>query len=172
MPKTKEQKQNTLKELKQNIEKQKSIIFADFTGLKVNDLTDLRKQMREKDCELKVAKKTLIRMAFENFNLEVGKKIKDFKGEIILGFGYKDEVSAFKVLGDFSGDNKNLKILGGVMENEFLDANNAIAMSKLPSKQELLARLVGSVKAPVSNFVGVLEGNIKSLVYILSKVKV
>ena len=171
MPKTKEQKQNTLKELKQNIQEQKSVVFADFTGLGVNDLTDLRKQMKEKDCELKVAKKTLIRLAFEDSNLEVSKKIKDFEGEIVLGFGYKDEVSPFKVLGDFSGAGKSLKVLGGLMADEFLDANNSITMSKLPSRQELLARLVGSIKAPVTGFANVLQGNIKSLLYILSNIK-
>ena len=171
MAKTKEQKQKILEELKEKTEKQKSIVFVDFSGLPVKDITELRKKMREKDCEFKVAKKTLIQWAFKKNNPEIGEKIRALQGEIALGFGYADEISPFKILGDFCKTQKNLKILGGLLDNEFLDAEQAVALSILPAKEEILARIVGSISAPISNFVNVLQGNIKGLIYVLAKAR-
>lgn len=171
MPKTKEQKQQILDDLEEKFNKQKSVVFVDFSGLGVKDITELRKKMREKDCEFKVAKKTLIQGIFKKSEPEKGVKIRNLQGEIALGFGYTDEILPFKILGDFSKINQNLKLLGGLMGNEFLEANRAIAMSELPSKQELLAKLVGSVSAPISGFINTLQGNIKGLIYVLAKAK-
>jgi len=65
----------------------------------------------------------------------------------------------------------NLKILGGIFKNEFVEAEKIIELAKLPTREELLARLVGSISAPISNFINVLEANIKGLIYVLTKAK-
>jgi len=65
----------------------------------------------------------------------------------------------------------NLKILGGFLENKFVEAEKIIELAKLPTREELLARLVGSISAPISNFINVLEANIKGLIYVLTKAK-
>ncbi len=171
MPLAREQKQQILDDLEEKFSKQKAMVFVDFSGLGVKDLTELRKKMREKDCEFKVAKKTLIQGAFKKSEPKIGEKIRELQGEIALGFGYTDEVLAFKILGDFSRINGNLKLLGGLMGGEFLEANRAIVISELPTKQELLAKMVGSVSAPISGFINTLQGNIKGLIYVLAKAK-
>ena len=156
---TKTQKQKILSDLKEKVEKQKAIVFAAITGLKVKDLALLRKQMRSRDCELKVAKKTLISKVFQ------GKKInfdvKKLEGEGALGFGYKDEVLPFKTLHDFAKDHENLKILGGIMGTEILEKSKAIEFGQMPTRDELLVRLM----------VNVLKGNLRNLVYALSQIK-
>jgi len=156
---TKAQKQKILSDLNEKVEKQKAIVFAAITGLKVKDLSVLRKQMRTKDCELKVAKKTLVSKIFQ------GKKInfdvKKLEGEVALGFGYKDEVMPFKTLHDFAKDHENLKILGGILGMEILEKDKAIELGQMPTRDELLVRLM----------VNALQGNLRKLAYALSQIK-
>jgi len=168
---TKEQKQKNIKDLKEKVAKQKSMVFVDFTGLGVAKMTELRKEMKVEDCEFKVAKKTLVQLALKDFNKEIAEKVKELQGEIALGFGYKDEIAPFKILGKFSKQNESLKILSGTLEKEFIEQEQAIVLSELPSKQELLAKMVGSISAPVSGFTRVLQGNIRNLVYVLNAIK-
>lgn len=165
---TKVQKEKVINDLKEKIERQKAVVFAVITGLKVKDLSNLRKDMKKKGCELKVAKKTLISSAFKQKKIDVNTK--KLEGEIVLGFGYKDEVLPFKTLYEFSRNNENLKILGGLIGNELLEKEKAIELGQLPTREELLSRLVGSVSAPISGLVNVLQGNIKGLVCALSAI--
>ena len=171
MPKTKEQKQEIIKELKEKVEKQKALVFLDFTGLKMDKITELRKEMKEKNCEFKVVKKTLVQLILKELDPEIGKKIQELEGQIGVAFGYKDEVSPFKIAGDLSETTDNLSLLAGLIGKDFLEKEKALTLSKLPSKEELLARTVGSLRAPISNFVNVLQGNMRGLVYVLSSIK-
>ncbi len=169
MPLTKEQKQKIVEDLKEKIARQKAMIFVDFTGLKVKDLSNLRKKLRAVNSELKVAKKTLLGLVFKKAGLEI--EAKKMKGEIALIFGYNDGLSLAKMIYQFAEANPNLKILGGFFEKKFQEAEEIITLAQLPTREELLARLVGTISAPVSSLVRVLEGNIKGLIYILTKVK-
>jgi len=166
---TKEQKQKILDGLKEKIARQKVMILVDFTGLKVKDLSNLRKKIKAADGEIKVAKKTLLGLAVKGAGLEF--EAKKLKGEIASVFGYKDEISLTKIIYQFASANPNLKILGGFLENQFRTAEEIITLAQLPAKEELLAGLVRSVAAPISNFINVLQGNIKNLVYIISRIK-
>jgi len=169
MAKTKEQKKKIIENLKEKIAKQKTIVFIDFTGLKVEDMFSLRKSLKKADSQLKIAKKTLIHLAIKDSGLKA--EIDKLKGEIGMVFGYKDEISPAKTVYQFSIKNPNLKILGGFFENEFKSTEDFIVLAQLPLKEELFARLAGSMLAPVSNFVRVLEGNLKGLVCVLSAIK-
>jgi len=169
MPLTKAQKQKILDELKEKIAKQKVMIFADFTGLKVKDLSNLRKKIKAADGEIKVAKKTLLGLAVKSAGLEF--ETKKLKGEIASVFGYKDEISLAKIIYQFASANPNLKILGGFLENQFRTTEEIVTLAQLPTKEELISRLARSVAAPISNFINVLQGNIKGLIYILARAK-
>jgi len=170
MVKTKEEKKKILEELKEKISKQKVTIFVDFTGLKMKDIFDLRKKLKMVDSQLKVTKKTLAQIAFNKSGLKT--EIKKLKGEIALIFGLKDEISPAKIIFQFSQINPNLKILGGFLENKFVEAEKIVELAKLPTREELLGKLVGSISAPVSNLINVLQGNLRNLVSILSQLKV
>lgn len=146
------------------------MVFADFSGLKVKDLSVLRKKMKEQNCEFKVAKKTLISLILKEKKIDLDSK--KLQGEIALNFGYKDEILPFKILYDFSKKNEHLKILGGFIGQEFYEKERALELAQLPAEEELLAKLVGSISSPLSGLINVLQGNLKGLVYILKQAKV
>jgi large subunit ribosomal protein L10 len=166
---TKAQKQKTLEQLKEKVDRQKAIAFANISGLKVKDLTKLRREMKKRDCELKVAKKTLINLALKE--KKIGVDLKKMEGEIALGFGYKDEISPFKTFYDFAKDCEGLEILGGLIGEDYLEKERVMELAKIPTREELLAKLVGSLLSPVSGFINVLQGNIKGLLRILANAK-
>jgi large subunit ribosomal protein L10 len=169
MPLTKEQKEKIVKKLKENIANQKAMVFVSVKGLKASELFNLRKQLKESNCLLSVAKKTLLKIAFKENKTELNEK--ELEGQVALIFGFEDELAPAKTAYDFSLKNENLKILGGFLENEFRSREEVVVLAKIPSKQELLAKVIGSIKAPISGFANVLQGNIKGLVYLLSNIK-
>jgi len=168
MPLTKEQKKVIVDKLKDNIDRQKSIVFVDIAGLKADDLYSLRNELKEAGCSIIVAKKTLINLAFSDKEIPFDRGI---KGEIALVFGFEDEVVPAKTAYEFGKNNENLKILGGVLENKLRESVDIITLAKIPSRNELLAKVVGSLKAPISGLVNVLSGNMRDLVYVLSNIK-
>lgn len=121
------------------------------------------------EANLKVFKKTLAEIVFKENKLEFDKR--KFKEEIALVFGFKDELSPVKTVYQFSTQNDKLKILGGFLGNKFKEKEEIITLAQLPGREELLAKLVGSLNASVSGLVNVLQGNIKGLVFALSSIK-
>jgi large subunit ribosomal protein L10 len=119
---------------------------------------------------MKVARKTLIDLALQQANVKDASS-KGMTGQISLVFGQKDEVSSAKILHDFSKKNEGLKILGAIIDGKFLDQPEAIALAKVPSREQSLANLVGTINAPLQNFVSLLNGNLRSLVFVLSQIK-
>jgi large subunit ribosomal protein L10 len=171
MPLSKEQKNKIIEELKEKVSRQKASVFVDLAGLKVKDISNLRKRFKAVGSELKVAKKTLMNFVFKTVNLPI--ETKKLPGEIAIGFGYQDEISAAKTLWQFSQENPNLnlKILGGILENQFVPTERVIELAKLPTKEQLLGRLVGSISSPMSGMLNVLQGNIRNFVSVLSRIK-
>jgi len=169
MPLTKEQKRKNIEELKEKIDRQKIAIFVNFRGIKVKDLTDLRKKLKKADSELKIVKKTLARIAFKDRGLEAD--VEKLQGEIALVLGYQDVISSAKTVWQFASLNPNLKILGGFLENKLIEAEKIIELAELPDRSELLAKLVGSIASPISNLLNALEYNIKGLLRVLAKAK-
>ena len=167
---TKEKKQEIIKELTNKLSRQKSVVFFDYTGLKVNQVQKLREKLREEEIDCQAIKKTLIDRSLKEAGLK-GVEIKNLIGQIALVLGYKDEVLPAKILYDFSKKNENLKILSGFVQGEYLKNEAIMSLAKLPSKQELLAQLVGNVKSPLCGFVNVLQGNLRGFINILKSVE-
>lgn len=169
MATSREKKKKILEELKEKIGGQKIMIFVDFTGLKASEFFELRKKLKSQGNEIKVAKKTLINLALKEKKLEVN--VKELKGEIALIFGFEDEILPAKIAFEFSNQNPNFKILGGILDGKFIESEKIIELAKLPTREELLAKLVGSIFAPISNLINVLSGNLKSLVFVLTQIQ-
>lgn len=166
---TREQKERIIEDLTDRIKRQKVLVFTDFRGLKVGETRDLRKKLREAGMEYKVAKKTLIKLA-----LEKAKKVVDilqFKSSVALVFGYNDPILPAKIISGFSKEHNKLKILGGLMDDKSLTTEEIKELAKIPSREELLAKLVWSIKSPVSGFVNVLRGNLRNLIGVLTAIK-
>jgi len=166
---TKEQKKNIVEKLKKNIDKQKAMVFVAVEGLKAAEIFDLRKSLKQEDCLLCVAKKTLLNIAFKQSKMDFDTEA--LQGQLALIFGFGDELTPAKIAYQFSLKNENLKILGGFFENKLIDAEEIISLAKIPSKQELLAKVVASISSPISGFANALQGNIRNLVYVLSGIK-
>ena len=180
MAKTKEQKESIIKNIKENIEKQKSIVFVDFAEVDSKSLATLREDLKNSDCLLMIVKKTLLKKTFQ-FLQEKGtwkeqaagiiNTIDGIKGHLALVFGFGDEVAPAKICYGFSKENKNLEILGGILNYRLLNQEEVIELAKLPSRNDLLSRLVYTIKSPIFGFVNVLNGNIKGLIYALNAIK-
>lgn len=165
MPKTRQQKEAIIKSYLEKMQKAKSVVFINFKGLKVKDAYQLRKKSREAGAEYMVAKKTLMKLAFQDAGLTVDPSY--FPGDVGTLFGYKDEITAPKIVKEFSKDHEAIVFLGGILGRVFIDKEKILELSKIPSKKELWARLVGSINSPLSGFVNVLAGNLRGLVQVL-----
>lgn len=171
MPKTKEQKRNIFKELKEKIDKAKSVVFVNFSGLTVKENEDLRGSLRKENSEYYVAKKTLLGMALKEGGVKDA-NAKEIEGQVAAIFGYGDEVAPAKAVKAFQkGKEEKIKFVGGILENKFITASMVAELATLPSKQELYSKIVGSINAPVSGFVNVLAGNLRNFVCVLKAVE-
>ena len=169
MAKTRAQKEQAAVVLEQTMKKAKGIVFVNYQGLTIPQTDELRKACRENDAVFIASKKTLVRMALANIGSTVDTK--SFDGSVAVIAGMSDEVTAAKIAGDFAKKNDKLVFFGGVLEGSLIDATQAKALAPLPSKQQLLGQLVGTLNAPVSGFVNVLAGNLRGLVTVLDAVK-
>lgn len=167
MPKSKLQKQKTVEELKENLKKAKSVVFTDIQGLKAKDLVALRRQAKEAQGNLKVAKKTLIDLAFKG--MEKSPRVKEMNGEVAVLFALGDPILALKSLYEFSQTHESLKFISGIFDGLSVGKDELLALAQLPSKEELLAKLVGSLASPMSGLINAFQGNIKGLIYILAQ---
>jgi len=167
---TKDKKKEILKDLVDRLSRQKTIVFFDYTGLKVDQFQKLRTKLREESVDCYVVKKTLIDLALEKAGLKIN-KVKKIPGQIALVLGYQDEVTPARVLYQFAKENKDVKIIAGVVHGDYLENEAVISLAKLPSKQELLGKLVGTIARPTYGLVNALKGNLRKLVFVLSNMK-
>lgn len=168
MAQTKEQKEAIVKDLADKLKVSKAVVFSDYKGLKVKDMTVLRRELRAEGVDLKVLKKTLINIALKDAGIEMD--VKALEGQVAVAVSKNDEVAAAKIIAKMAKANENLKIVGGILGTKELTVKEIDALAKLPSKEELLAKLVGTLNAPVSGFVNVLAGNMRGLVTVLKAV--
>jgi large subunit ribosomal protein L10 len=144
------------------------VFLTDFTGLKVDEINDLRFSLREKGAEYRVLKNTLTLLAIKETEYEnLGEYI---VGPVAAAFTFGDPMAVAKELVSYSRDNPNLKIKGGFMEGRLLDAAGVRGIATLPSREVLLARVVGSLNGPLSGLHAVLSGPYRKLVYALKAV--
>lgn len=170
MAKTRKEKEAALQDLVDRVTRAKSLVFVNFDKLKVKEIEELRKKCREEGVDYLVAKKTLMKLAFKEKGIN-GVDPKAIDKGVATVFGYTDEVAPARIIQLYAKDHEALVAVGGVLENAFVDSAKIIELSKLPSRDELIAKVVGSIKAPVSGFVNVLSGNLRSLVYVLNSIK-
>jgi large subunit ribosomal protein L10 len=141
-----------------------------LNGLTVNDTSQLRQKSRENNIKLQSIKKTLLKKALEQVKMK-NLDPKSLEGSLAISLGMQDEVAPAKVVAEFAKTHEQVKILAGALEDKILSQDEVIALSKIPSKEELLAKLVGSVNAPISGLVNLLAGNLRGLVNVLNAVK-
>ena len=157
-----------LAELKEKIQTAKAIALADYRGLTVGQITELRTKIKEVGGELKVAKNTLLKLALDNAELN---QTKALIGPTLILFANEDEATPLKILVDFAQEYELPTLKAGFLGEEFLDVAQLTALAKLPSRQQLQAKFVGQLSAPIHGLVNVLSGNLRNLIYVLQAIK-
>lgn len=164
-----QKKELFVEELAGKMEEAASLIFTDYRGLDVAKMTSLRKSLREAGVEYRVVKNTLVRFAAEKAQIE---NLDDMTvGPTAIAFGLKDPVAPAKILLDFAKGNPDLEIKGGVLEGNIIDLSRVEYLSKIPSREVLLSKALGSLQAPITGLVMVLSGVPRKLLYALNAIK-
>ncbi|GHT70222.1 50S ribosomal protein L10 [Endomicrobiia bacterium] len=145
----------------------KGLILTEYHGLTVEEISELRSKLRLLDSEYTVVKNTLSEIALKEAGIEAGE---NFSGPIALVIENGDIVSPAKVVVDFAKTHAKLKVRAGFLEGKFVDAAVIEQLSALPSREVLLAKMLGSMNAPIVGFVNVLAANIRGLVTVLSAI--
>jgi large subunit ribosomal protein L10 len=166
----KENKQQVVTELHDKLTRAKAVFLADFRGMNVEKATGLRDELRKADVEYKVVKNTLLELASRETDKEALSS--HFVGPTAIAFSYDDPVSAAKVLSRFAKESQAIfKLKAGVLSGRLISVADIQALADLPSREVLLAKMLGSMNAPATNFVGVLAAVPGSFVRVLNAIK-
>ena len=154
--------------IKEKIQDAKSVVFVKFSGLTVAEDTELRREFRKKDVEYKVYKNTLIRKAFESLGITDFND--DLNGPTAVAFG-TDETGAAKVIVDAAKKYQDkVTVKSAFVDGARVDENGVKTLAAMPSREELIAKMLGSMQAPIANFVGVLSAMPRGLVVALNAI--
>lgn len=167
---TRQAKELTLTGLREKLQRTKGLIFTHYQGLTVKDVTELRKTLRQHEVELVVAKKTLLKKALADSGYDAD-LVERLEGSIAIAFGYTDEITPAKLLQAFAKDHPAVELIGGVVNGQVLSPTEAVALSKLPGRDELRAKLVWVLGSPMSGLVNVTAGTLRGLINVLQAIK-
>lgn len=156
------EKKESVKTIKQKFETAKEVILADYRGLSVKDISDLRSKLREAGIEFKVYKNTLAKIAVAEAPF---KDVTDYlQGPTAFAFDFENEVEASRILSEYSKKQKSLKIKGGIIEGNVVDVATIKQYASLPSKEVLIAQALGTFKAPVQRITTVIAAPIQGII--------
>lgn len=157
-------KETLVAELNTILDDFKVVVFADYAGITVNDLQELRRSAREQNVQIKVVKNRLMRVAMQNHEVLKDTDTSGMKGQVLYAVSTDDEVLPAKVLADFAKTHPEMK-LAGAFDNtgKAMTANETVALSKLPTKNELIAQTVAQLLSPVNDVTNALSGNLHAL---------
>lgn len=170
MPITRQKKESILKELTEQMKKARMIVFVNFHGLSTAATRNLRNLMKTSSAKYKVAKKTLIKKVLGDF--KVSGEMPDLGGEVGLIFAQAEEeiTNIAKNLAKFIKEHKELSVLGGILENKFMEKKMVSELALIPSREILLTKLVYTLNSPLRRLVGGLGGNLQKFIIVISKI--
>ena len=165
---TKAFKQEKVEAMKEKFAKAKVAVVTEYRGLTVEEITKLRRSLQKEEGDYMVTKNTLAKVASKGTPFEV--LADSLKGPVAIAFGFKDEVAPAKVVTKFIKEAKKGEIIGAALDGKFLDANEAKKLANLPSKEELYAKMLGSINSPASGIVGAMNAVMSGLVRAMDQV--
>lgn len=165
---TRQKKEEILKNLKDNIKQASIITFINFHGLSVLKAMELRRMLRQINAKYAVAKKTLIKKAFEDSGFSG--ELPELEGEIALAFSKEDPVASAKTIEQFAKKSKMIKITGGVFESSFVGPDKIIMLANIPPREVLLGQFVNVINSPIQGVVSVLGGVIRNFAVVLNQI--
>ncbi|MXW30550.1 MAG: 50S ribosomal protein L10 [Chloroflexi bacterium] len=163
-----EAKREAVTELAERLSKAAIVIATDFSGLKVNQMTELRHRLREQGVEYRVVKNRIASIAAGESGVEAFRDILEGATGVVLG--YDDPVAAAKAVNDYVRQTRaELKVRKGVMDGALISEAQVVALAALPGRDELVAKLLGQMNAPISGLVNVLSGPTRALAIVLQR---
>ena len=165
---TKAFKQEKVEAMKEKFAKAKVAVVTEYRGLTVEEITKLRRSLQKEEGDYMVTKNTLAKVASKGTPFEV--LADSLKGPVAIAFGFKDEVAPAKVVTKFIKEAKKGEIIGAALDGKFLDANEAKKLANLPSKEELYAKMLGSINSPATGIVGAINAVMSGLVRAMDQV--
>ncbi len=159
------EKKDSVKTIKEKFERAKGVVVTDYRGLSVKEISDLRSELRKAGIEYKVYKNTLAGIAVKDADFS---GIQTYlEGPSAFAFDYENEVEAAKILTKYAKDQKKLEIKGGVIEGNVVNFEAIKQYASLPSKDELIAKAIGSFAAPVRQVVTVVAAPLQGFINVL-----
>lgn len=168
MPNIKE-KELFVQQVAEKMETAKSMVIADYRGLNVEQVTELRKKLREAGVEYRVIKNTMTRLAARQVGIDGLDEI--LVGPNAIAFSMEDAVSAAKTLVDFAKDHVDLQIKAGILDKDLISSEKVEELAQIPPRDVLLSMVLRGFQGPISGLVNVLQGNIRNLVQVLSAIQ-
>lgn len=165
----KEDKIRVVSELQEKFAKANGIVFTDYRGLNVEEITELRNSLRDSELEYRVVKNTLARRAAEGTSVDSAKEM--LTGPVGMAIGFDDPVLLVKKVLAYSKDNEKLEITGGIVEGSVCDVEQMKSISMLPSREVQLAMLAGAMNAPATKLAGLLNATLTQFAYALEALK-
>ncbi|MFN3477311.1 MAG: 50S ribosomal protein L10 [Candidatus Methylomirabilales bacterium] len=163
------EKKATVLELRGKLTRAKSAIFTNFRGLTVAEITELRNLLRKASVEYRVIKNTLAELAINGTELQGLREY--LRGPTAIAFSFEDPITPTKILTTFAKNKPALQIKGGCVEGRVLGPQAIQALSELPPREVLLRGLIGKMRAPLYNLVGIMKGQLLALVRILDAIR-
>ncbi|HXK52956.1 50S ribosomal protein L10 [Candidatus Nomurabacteria bacterium] len=160
-----------VKDLSEKVAKAKSIVFVNYHGIKATEMSDLRSKLRAVDASSSVAKNTLLKIALKENNLTDSNLDTELKDGTMTIFGFADAISSIKTLFGFikTQENSLPVVKSGFVEGKFLTANELTELNSLPSREELLSKLIWGLKSPLQGFAGATSGVQRKFIYAVSQ---
>lgn len=163
------QKVAAVAHLTEQMQQAKAIVFTDYRGLSVSQITILRRELAKHNAILEVTKNSLISLAAKGADKQVEDTV--FHGPTATLFAFGDEVAPIKALMDFAKEQELPTVKAGFLGADILSKQQVTALAALPSRDMLIAQTVGTIKAPLTGLVNVLAGNQRGLVYALAAIR-
>jgi len=158
---TRSKKEEILVKLEDRFNRAEAVVFTGYKGSSVKEMEEARNVLREAGIDYHIAKKTLIKLAVKKIkNIEIDDEV--MVGPVGVAFGFEDAVSLCKVLAKIAKDNESFEMLGGLVDGEGVDKKMVEQLSKMLSRDELLAKFVGLLRAPLYGFSGILNSGLGS----------
>lgn len=164
-----EKKQKVVQEIQQKLEDATLVVFTDYRGLNVQEITNLREKLRVPGVEYKVLKNSMIEFALKNTGHE--DMIPSIFGPNAVLFSNEDPVGPVKTIYDFIKQYKKLEVKVGILEGQVVEPEKIKALADLPPREVLLAQVAGTMQAPITSLVYVLNANLTGLVRVIDQVR-
>ena len=166
---TRQDKEAMVRSVAERFEKAKALIFSGYRGLRVSEMNELRAKLRLAQGRMQVVKNRMVKRALKEKG--IGELDRYFSGPTAVADADLDPAALAKVLVEFAKDHERLELRGGYMEGKQLTLANIQMLAKLPPREVLYAKMLGSLNAPATNLVGVLQGLSRQLVQVINAIK-